>query len=231
MSSTKSARRQTSGTSAAPAARSTTAMLACGIVAGPLFVVTVLAQALTRAGFDPKRHPLSSLSLGELGWIQITNFVVTGLLVLAFAVAIRRVLHPGRAGTWGPLLIGVNGLSLIAGGLFLADPVGGYPPGMPEQATWHGIVHSTAPSLAGLAGLAAYAVFARRFASAGQRGWATLCLAFAPAVLALNIAAAIAADFRLMLAGLALGWAWTSLIALRLMAETRSSATIHSPRT
>ena len=38
----------------------------------------------------------------DLGWIQITTFVVTGLLWVAFAVGMRRVRHPGRGGTWGP---------------------------------------------------------------------------------------------------------------------------------
>lgn len=57
---------------------STRALLACGVVAGPLFIVVALIQAFTRSGFDPVRHPLSLLSLGDLGWIQITNFVVGG---------------------------------------------------------------------------------------------------------------------------------------------------------
>lgn len=226
MASMKSTRHTTSGASAGPplpsTRASTSALLACGVVAGPLFIISVLVQAVTRAGFDLQRHPLSSLSLGHLGWIQITTFVVTGLLVLAYAVATRRVLRPGRGGTWAPLLIGVNGVSLIVSGVFLADPINGYPPGMSEQPTWHGIVHSLAPALAGLAGLATYAIFARRFAAIGQRGWAAFCLVVAPIVLVLNFAALPAADFRLTLAGLTLSWAWTSLIAARLMAEARS---------
>lgn len=35
------------------------------------------------------------------GWLQIANFVVTGLLAILFAAGIRRALHPGRAGTSG----------------------------------------------------------------------------------------------------------------------------------
>ena len=42
-------------------------LLACGVIAGPLFVAVWLAQALTREGFDPTYHPLSLLSLGDLG--------------------------------------------------------------------------------------------------------------------------------------------------------------------
>jgi hypothetical protein len=60
-----------------------------GIVAGPLFLVVWALQAFTRDGFDPGRHPLSLLSLGDLGWIQIANFVATGALFVACAVGLR----------------------------------------------------------------------------------------------------------------------------------------------
>jgi hypothetical membrane protein len=108
--------------------RGTRALLACGVVAGPLFVAVALLQALTRDGFDLGRHPLSLLSLGELGWIQITNFVVAGLLSVAFAVGLRRVLHPGRGGRWGPLLVGAYGVGLIMGGVFVTDAGPASPP-------------------------------------------------------------------------------------------------------
>jgi hypothetical protein len=108
-------------TTAAPAGAPTTTttrtrmLLTGGVVAGPLFVAVGLAQAFTRAGFDPVRHPLSLLSLGDFGWIQITNFVTAGLLFLGAAVGVRRVLHGGRAGTWGPLLLGAFGAPLSPG--------------------------------------------------------------------------------------------------------------------
>jgi Protein of unknown function (DUF998) len=97
----------------------TSALLACGVVAGPLYVVVALVQVLTRDGFDLGRHPLSLLSLGDLGWIQIANFVVAGLLSVASAIGMRRALRPGPGGTWGPLLVGVFGVGLIAGGASL----------------------------------------------------------------------------------------------------------------
>ena len=84
--------------------RATRRLLDCGIVAGPVFATTVAIQVLTRDGYDLTQHPISMLSLGELGWIQIVNFVLAGLLSIAFAVGMRRVLHSGRAGTWGPVL-------------------------------------------------------------------------------------------------------------------------------
>lgn len=53
--------------------------LALGMAAGPLFVVIGLAQAFTRDGFDLRRDTLSLLSNGDLGWIQVLNFILSGL--------------------------------------------------------------------------------------------------------------------------------------------------------
>ena len=106
-----------------PAAPSTETarLLACGVVAGPLFLAVLMIQAFTREGFDLSRHPLSLLSLGDLGWIQIANFVVTGALFVACAIGMRRVLRPGRSGTWAPRLVGAFGVGLIVAGVFTTD--------------------------------------------------------------------------------------------------------------
>src|SRR4051794_21435385 len=81
-------------------------LLTCGAVAGPLFVVVFLAEGATRAGYDPLRHPVSSLALGDGGWMQTVNFLVAGSLSLAFAVGLRRALKaapgPARGSVWGP---------------------------------------------------------------------------------------------------------------------------------
>ena len=83
-------------------------LLGCGLVAGPLFIAASLTQAFTRKGFDLARHPISLLSLGALGWVQIANFVVCGTLYLLGAAGMRQALGQSRGGTWGPLLIGVT---------------------------------------------------------------------------------------------------------------------------
>jgi hypothetical protein len=67
-------------------AERTRRLLAGGVIAGPLFVVVAFIQAFTRPGFDLARHPLSLLSLGDLGWIQIANFVATGVVALVLSV-------------------------------------------------------------------------------------------------------------------------------------------------
>lgn len=169
--------------------RQTTRLLACGIVAGPLFLAVWLFQALTRDGFDPGRHPLSLLSLGELGWIQIANFVVTGLLYVACAVGMWRVLHPGRSGTWGPLLVGGFGFGLILAGVFTTDPGAGFPPGAPtgapEQLSWHGVLHTVGFVVAVVSWTAACFVLVRRFVALKQWGWVGACVATPLAVLVL----------------------------------------------
>ncbi|QRP47547.1 DUF998 domain-containing protein [Amycolatopsis sp. FDAARGOS 1241] len=116
-------------TTTAPATTAvpTRTLRACGLAAGPVYVATALAQALTREGFDPLHDDVSYLALGPLGWIQITNFVVTGLLTIAAAAGLRRT-----QGRRPAILITAFGAGLIAAGIFAADPVG---------VSWHGVLH------------------------------------------------------------------------------------------
>jgi hypothetical protein len=219
--------------SPATTTKETRALLACGVVAGPLFVAVAVLQALTRDGFDLGRHPLSLLSLGELGWIQITNFVVAGLLVVAFAVGLRRVLHPGRGSRWGPLLVGGYGVGLVAGGVFVADAGSGFPPGAPagapEQLSWHGILHDVAHLLALLSLLAACFVLARRFAATGQRGWATYCVATGVALLGLMAWPDRDTILVQLAVAIVLGWAWLSALAARLLTRPpKATSSINS---
>ena len=109
-------------------------LLLCGAIAGPLYVLVGIAQILVRPGFDVSKHALSLMSNGDLGWIQIANFIVTGALVIAFAIGLRRLLAGSKAGTFGPLLIAIYGIGLIGAEIFSADPALGFPPGTPEEA-------------------------------------------------------------------------------------------------
>lgn len=158
-----------------PVTRVTKSLLAYGVLAGPVYVLVSLAQALTRDGFDLSRHSWSLLSNGDHGWIQITNFVVTGLMVLAFAAGLRRALRPGRGGTWAPRLIGLYGLGLLAAGAFRADPALGFPEGAPSgvgEVSWHGILHLASGGLGFLGLIASCFVVAHRCAADGRRAWA-----------------------------------------------------------
>src|SRR5687768_7651289 len=71
---------------------STRALLWCGAVGGPLFVVVFLIAGAVRPDYDPLRHPVSSLALTEAGWVQEANFLLTGALFVAFGFGLRRAL-------------------------------------------------------------------------------------------------------------------------------------------
>jgi branched-subunit amino acid transport protein len=207
----------------------TRALLSSGVVVGPLFVGVVLLQILTRPGFDLGRHPISLLSLGDLGWIQIANFIVAGLLAMSFAIGARRVLRGSRGGTWGPLLLGLFGAGLVAGGVFVADPALGFPPGtpdgIPDQFSWHGTLHAFAPPGAFTALIAATFVFARRFRALRLAGWTAYSLATGIVAIAL-VAWPDPNGFSVRLfVGVVIGFVWLAAIALRLRGEPSQEGT------
>ena len=153
----------------------TRAGLVGGAVAGPLFVVTLLVEGATRADYDPFRHPISALAVGDLGWTQRANFIVTGLLLLAFAFGLRRGLQVRGPSRWGPLLVGAVALGLVGAGLFVTDPVNGYPPGtpnLPTERSTAGVLHDLFSTFVFFGLPAAAFVLGRWFARRGQRGWA-----------------------------------------------------------
>ena len=132
-----------------PADRITKSLLGYGVIAGPFYVVVALAQVFTREGFDAARHQWSLLANGGPGWIQIANFVLTGVMVIAFAVGLRRALAGGAGARWAPRLVGVYGASLIAAGIFRADPALGFPVGTPDgpgEISWHGLLQVASDS-------------------------------------------------------------------------------------
>ena len=66
-------------------------LLWCGAVGPAFFIVSFLVQGAVRPAYDPLRHPISSLSLGGgAAWVQSATFLVTGLLVIGFAVGLGR---------------------------------------------------------------------------------------------------------------------------------------------
>jgi hypothetical protein len=150
----------------------TRTLLTCGAVGAPLWAVVSLAQAATRTGFDLTRHPLSALSNGDLGWLQITNFVVAGVLTVLGAAGLARVLPI----TWAPRLVRVNGLGMVAAGLLVMDPMDGFPvgtpDGMPPSMSWHSIGHMASGTIAFAALIAACYVLGRHFRRTGCRGHA-----------------------------------------------------------
>ncbi len=196
-------------------------LLLCGAIAGPLFILTVLIQDYTVPAFNPRLQPLSLLSLGEWGWVQIVNFVLAGVLNLLYAGGLWRRLHPGRAGTWGPLLIGAYGLGLISVGVFRTDPANGFPPGVTAAThpSWHGAIHALGGLFVFVMLSAALAVFVRLFLAWKERWWAFYCLASAVLILLIFFTGFSNATFMARTLRLAtlIGWMAASVIAIKLL--------------
>lgn len=203
--------------------------LICGAIAGPLFTVAWLIEGAARANYNPLRHPISSLAMGAFGWTQAATFMVTGLLMLSFAFGLRRALQARGGSTWGPRLIGAVGIGLLGAGVFVTDPMNGYPPGTPDMLLRYSVtgrLHRlfSTPVFVGLP--AACFVFRRRFARWGERGWAIYStatgLAFAVAFV-LTTAGFAQVEGLVDIAGLlqrvtlTVGWVWVTLLAVHLV--------------
>ncbi len=82
--------------------------------------------------YSPLAEPVSALEAGPNGWVQQVNFVVFGLLTIAYAVGLHRVVRPTRAGIVGPALLFVSGVAgVVAAILPLREDAAGvtYDPG------------------------------------------------------------------------------------------------------
>jgi hypothetical protein len=102
--------------------------LACGVAAGPLFVSSFTAIGAKRAGYDWRRHAVSSLAVGRGGWLQRANFIVAGSLFCVAAHGLARSPNQIVGPRVVPALTFGVGAGLIGSGLFVTDPVAGYPP-------------------------------------------------------------------------------------------------------
>ncbi len=145
---------------------------------------------------------------GGSGWTQRASFVVTGLLILAFAFGLRAALRRYGAGVWAALLIG----------LFAPD------------RTTHGVLHDIfgTPVFLGLP--VACLVVAYRFTKSGHPAWAGYSVATAVAFLTGFVVTSMgfAQNPTLMPIGgllqritIVIGWAWLTALALYLLRRSQ----------
>jgi hypothetical protein len=121
-----------------------------GILAGPFFLVSVGLNTwasidyLHRLGWEfvgGGQVPWpSSLARGPYGWVQVATFVITGLLIVILAVAVREQLPPRRTSGFAVLLLALLGVALILAAFRVDVPMlnGGTP------ATWNSWMHGIA---------------------------------------------------------------------------------------
>ncbi len=203
--------------------RITQSLLGYGVIAGPIYVIVAAAQAFSRAGFDPTRHAVSQLANGQLGWIQIANFLVAGAMTVAGAIGVGRALKPGRLASWAAALLSGYGIGLVAAGILRADPSDGFPPGTPPGAgamSWHGAGHFIAAGVGFACLVAAGFVVGAAFARRAWMGWAwfsrTTAVVFACSFVALASGSGGSVSILAFTAAVVLAWAWLSAISVHL---------------
>lgn len=143
-------------------------LAALGGIIGPIVfasMVTILTivqyDFMRNLGWDPIHAPTfdwpSGLSLGPYGiWMTLT-FILGGLLMVSFALALQTVLDEGTAPRIGALGLLLSGCAL-AGLAFTTDPTIRSTP-----ATWHGRLHDLSFVLLGISLLVSMLGLGRAF--------------------------------------------------------------------
>ena len=132
------------------------------IIFGAILVVLTVVQYdfMVEIGWRPLGDPAgawpSGLALGSYGWIQVLNFVVSGLLLMLLAVGLHTGVD-GRGARVGPVLLLIAGAAMALMG-FETDPIFREGP-----RTLHGWIHDLAFALFVLALLPSLFFLWRRF--------------------------------------------------------------------
>jgi hypothetical membrane protein len=198
-------------------------LLRCGEWVGVLYLAVGVIQGLVRDGFDFRRHALSHLANGPGGWVQVANLAVCGLLVIAAAIGIARVLQ-SRAAGW---LLGCFGLGMIVSAIFKTDPVDGFPPGtppgVPATLSTSALIHLAAGGIGFLTLAAACFVVARALSRRKQSPMARLSFISGIVVLVGFLTPVAIPNSSAGIAGIWLtvvvGWAWLAVTSTRLMRQ------------
>jgi hypothetical membrane protein len=197
----------------------TRSLLGYGVVVGPFYLLLGVAQGLLRPGFSFARHPLSVLANGDYGWVQTTNFALSGLMVIAAAIGMARVVGRGaRATSWTLAAFGA-GVALAA--IFRADALDGFPVGTPlgppTSISTMGLTHFLVSALAftcfGVSALLAAPMLARR----GERAMSRLSLA-SGLVMLLGFFGGFALPSPVLGIWISVvtGWAWLAVLSRHL---------------
>ena len=190
------------------------------MVGSIFFVLVFLVDGATRPGYTASYQPVSALALGSRGWIQTSNFVITGSLMTAAALGAWQTTQSVVASA----LLAVFGLSLVASGVFPMGLTRGYPPGTspdtpPNLSTRHRLhdffgvlVFTSLPASCIAFGL-----------SLSDTSWAVYSFATATVLILLFLVFAAASERDSGLAGLIqrsmilVGWTWIAILCLDLM--------------
>jgi hypothetical membrane protein len=96
-----------------------------GVVAPLLFVLVYTLAGFLRPGYSPVHQTISDLGVGSNGWLVDSFCVITGLLLIGFAVGVAALLRPVLPQGWrwlSAVLLALHGLGLTVAGIFTEAP-------------------------------------------------------------------------------------------------------------
>jgi hypothetical protein len=198
-------------------------LLRGGVTGAVVFPVAFTLIGAVRAEYDPVRHFVSILSLGDGGWQQIVNFVIGGVLITVLGWGLGPGWRSGVGSRWVPRLVIITGVALVGCGVFVPDPSLGYPPGTANELvtplTWHGALHYVCATTIGLAMSGAVLLSLRRGFASGDRALAGASIATAVAavggcglVLVFGGPDPVQRTGLVERIGIYAGWAWLTVV-------------------
>ena len=201
-----------------PAFAVTRSLLGWGVVVGPFYLAVGVVLGLTRKGFDFARHPLSLLMLGEWGWLQAANLILSGLMTIAAALGFARAMGGSK---WPGILVGGYGACLIVSGIFSPDPMAGFPPGAaPSEGSVSGLLHLMFGLIGFLLLAAACFVVAAWTGRRGETPWAMYSRVTGTLVIVGFLGGGVLSSQVLGVVALWIavvaGWAWLAATSVRL---------------
>ena len=102
-----------------------TALAAAGIAGPIIFASVALVHSLLRSDHSLVAHPISALAAGPSGWVQNVNFLLFGILMIAYAMGLHLGVRYSRAGVVGVAFLVLSGVGLMWGGVFPATDATG----------------------------------------------------------------------------------------------------------
>src|SRR5215217_9596814 len=158
------------------------ALTVAGIVCPVVFAAGAFLHSLLRQDHSLVAHPISALAAGPSGWIQNVNFLLFGLLMIAYAIGLHLGVRPTRWGFVGVMFLVLSGVGLMWGGVF---------PATDDTGAFDGdrLLHIPGFVMTFLGGGIGLILMSRRMACERRwRGLATYALATGVAMLVLNVA-------------------------------------------
>jgi hypothetical membrane protein len=175
-----------------------------------LFILLFLLNDAIKPDYSPVRDAVSEAEIGRGGWVQIANFIISGLLITASSVAISQTV-----GRWTGRLIAVVGLGLALAGVFVSDPV------PTDHGTWHGLIHNVVGTVSSAALIAACFTATRWRPTTRWRWYGILAGVAQPVVFLVALAATDTLGIWQRLTNV-IGWTWLAVLAVRAMGTPTS---------